>query len=628
MHDDKEIDKNIEELKQDLKNNPNDYEPNFAIGVLYCQKGEYDNAIKYLKKAIEIDSNNINGYCMIAEAYYSKGDYDKSIESCKSVIEKYKQNKDIIPPLSMIYNYIGLSYYNKKEYVKAIENFYKAKKQAIEERRKNNKSLIDPIGIYNNIGLAYYKKGQYDDVIKELEEGLKENYKSAETYNILANAYSQKGNFDKAIEIYLIAIKKIPSMNLDPNIICKLYSNLSIAYANKRDFDNAIINIKEAKKISKDYTTVYNVATEIYLLLKDYEEAFDNALKIEKNFNINPFFSIVNNLKNLFVNGQILGIYKKLLIEVYKLWDVLKIDIDSFKQENKDNCLYQYRTFDFLEVVLENKNFWLNPTDYQNDPNEGKAFFRYINSDREDTEIKNAKADLVAFISCFSASKDNLIMWNSSYAENGKGISVGVDIEKISNETDMQAGINILPSFLTEDQNKEFFENKKSIQIKKIGLYKILYINVNEEKIEETDKDKETKLLLKDIRELYKNIIEDTFYKNGDKEQKQRINNWLKDLFTLIRYLIKFDDYKHEKEYRLLYIDNIKNSKYVTTSTCWKGIHIETDKILFNDENKKDIVFIGPKNNSDIKKLKLEHYLKCTKLDKYIEIKPSDIEFR
>ena len=602
-----------------IPDNPEHY---FDIGLQYIYRGDYNKALEYLIKAVKINPKDSNSYFCLGEIYLQKIDYDEAIKNYKNAI-KFSQDTRNLPHnfVSQTYNNIGLVYYKKQEYDKAIENFDKA----IEKCEDDKKSIT---GFYNNIGFAYYKKGQYDDVIKKIEECIRKNYKSAETYNILANAYLQKGNINKSIEIYLTAIKEIPSMNLDLNITCQLYCNLSIAYANKRDFENAIINIEKAKGVSKSYNKVYNVATEIYLLQKNFEKAFDNALQIYNNLNDNPFFSIVNNLKNLFLDKQIQENYRTLVIKVYKLWNLLKIDIDSLNKESNDNnYLYQYRKFDFLEIVLENKNFWLNPTDYQNDPNEGKAFLDYIDFK------KDTNTDLIAFISCFSKLEDNLIMWNSSYSENGKGISIGINIEKISNRT-VLAGINTLPStsssFLTEQYGNVIDEKnyKKEITpINKIGLYKILYINL-EEKSKEYDSDKEAKDLLKEIKMLYTNIIEDSFYKNGPKDLKQKIDNWLNDLFTLVRYLIKFDDYEHEKEYRLLYVDNIKNSKYVKTSTCWKGVHVETEKILFNDETKKDIIFIGPKNNSAIKKLKLEHYLKCTKLDKYIEVKPSNIEFR
>jgi hypothetical protein len=354
---------------------------------------------------------------------------------------------------------------------------------------------------------------------------------------------------------------------------------------------------------------------------EDYDKAFEISLESPDKL----IHSFTKRLQDIFKEEKTIPIkYKKILFKVYKLWKTLQInDIEEFKEKNKDIYLYQYRKFDFLEIALKNKNFWLNPTDYQNDPNEGKAFFKYIGFENS----KEINTDLVAFISCFSALEDNLVMWNSSYSQDGEGISIGVDVTKLSVGTDMLAGINIM-SFskgidIEKSSTKKQDIKKETISMEKIGLYKILYLNL-EDKSKKNDIDKEAKDLLKEIKALYTKIKEDNF----SKKEKQKIDNWLNDLFTLIRYLIKFDDYEHEKEYRLLYIGNIKDGKYVKPSTCWKGIHIETDEILFNDKNKKDIIFIGPKNNSTIKKLKLEHYLKCTELDKCIEVKSSGIEFR
>ena len=191
---------------------------------------------------------------------------------------------------------------------------------------------------------------------------------------------------------------------------------------------------------------------------------------------------------------------------------------------------------------------------------------------------------------------------------------------------------------MTGQDRFEKDEEKKSISIDEVGLYKILYINLEEDEKEEKSKvrsvkkdkkEDKAKEILIDIRTLYENIIEDNFYKKASDEKKLKINNWLNELFILIRYLIKFDDYEHEKEYRLLYICDIKKkNKYVKSQICWEGVHVETEKVLFDNEEQKELIFIGPKSNSKVNILKINHYLKCNKLDKCIEIKASDIEFR
>ena len=592
----KEYDNAIKYLEKAIEINPEDSKAYSTLGDVYLEKGEYGNAIKYLEKAIEINPKDAHSYCSLAKVYLQKKEYDKSVMYLEKAIE-------INPKDSEVYSVFGYVYLQKKEYNNTIKYW----KKVIEINPKDSNTYV-------LIGVIYILKGEYNKAIEKLTETIKIDTENAYAYSALGDVYLEKGEYGNAIKYLEKAIEINPEGTHS-------YCSLAEVYLQKKEYDNAIKYLEKAIEINPENINYYCLLAKVYFKEKDYESAFNIFLK---NKNI-PIYSIVNALKNIFEIETIIPIeYKKILLAVYYLHDSLKINyIETFKKENTDCHLYQYRKFNFLDVVLETKNFWLNPTDYQNDPNEGKAFFDYINF----KNIGKANTDLVAFISCFSALKDNLVMWNSSYAENGKGISIGIDIEKICVGTDLLAGVNIIPSLLTKQRIKENkIEDEKNIPINKIGLYKILYINLKEDKY--TDKDKESKELLKDIKILYKNIIENTFYKDGSNEQKEKINNWLKDLFILIRYLVKYDDYEHEKEYRLLYIDNIKNSQYVKSQTCSEGVHIETEKFLFNNEEKKEFIFIGPRNNSKINMLKINHYLKSKNFDKYIEIKPSDIEFR
>jgi len=76
----------ISNLRQCLKNNPNNYEANIEIAVIYSEI-KNDLAITYFKNAIALDSNNINAYYNLG-LYYQNNDFlNEAISTYKDIIE-------------------------------------------------------------------------------------------------------------------------------------------------------------------------------------------------------------------------------------------------------------------------------------------------------------------------------------------------------------------------------------------------------------------------------------------------------------------------------------------------------------------------------------------------------------
>jgi protein O-GlcNAc transferase len=76
------------------------------------------------------------------------------------------------------------------------------------------------------IGAIYYQLQEYDMCIARNEEALRIQPQFAECYGNMANAWKEKGDTDRAIRYYLIAIE------LRPNF-ADAWSNLASAYMRK-----------------------------------------------------------------------------------------------------------------------------------------------------------------------------------------------------------------------------------------------------------------------------------------------------------------------------------------------------------------------------------------------------------
>ena len=95
---------------------------------------------------------------------------------------------------------------------------------------------------YLNRGLAYRLQADYDRTIRDLDEAIRLNPKSAVFYNERGTAFSEKGDNDRAIKDLDEAIR------LDPKI-ADSYVNRGTFYSLKGDQDRGIKDLDEAIRL-------------------------------------------------------------------------------------------------------------------------------------------------------------------------------------------------------------------------------------------------------------------------------------------------------------------------------------------------------------------------------------------
>jgi tetratricopeptide (TPR) repeat protein len=99
-------------------------------------------------------------------------------------------------------------------------------------------------------------------------------------HNNRGNAYSEKGDYDHAIQDYDSAIQ------LNPNY-AQPYNNRGVVYQKKGDYDQAIKDFDEAIKLNPDYAYAFANRAETYQIKHDYQRAvrdYGDALRADPNF--------------------------------------------------------------------------------------------------------------------------------------------------------------------------------------------------------------------------------------------------------------------------------------------------------------------------------------------------------
>ncbi len=119
-----------------------------------------------------------------------------------------------------------------------------------------------------DIGLVYYYRERYDQAIPHFEKAIQLKPDFAPAINGLGNAYSAKGDWDKAIEAYQKIIEDVfygtPHFAL---------SNMALAYYQKNDYVRAEKYFLEALKLSPDFVNALGGLATTYMAQGRYEEA-------------------------------------------------------------------------------------------------------------------------------------------------------------------------------------------------------------------------------------------------------------------------------------------------------------------------------------------------------------------
>ncbi len=247
----------------------------------------------------------------------------------------------------------------------------------------------------------------------------------------------------------------------------------------------------------------------------------------------------------------------------------------------------------------------------------------------------------IAFIRSFHEDKDNLLMWNSSYGDTGKGVSLGIPYEgkgKLEEATartkdqikqELDTFSRETPAHVpVPTQSQKNGNESKPIPMRVLSFAKVIYLTAEknstaEEKL--TAEEKEIKKKLKSISEAL-----DALTGMYAECQEKKVHDILLRAFLPISHLIKSATYAHEKEWRLLYITTLEQGKkdcYINKSPV---LHVETEKILFTDKEHPEEICLGPRmsEHPDMERLKIKHLFEFDGKGECVNIFTSEQRFR
>ena len=169
----------------------------FRIGLGYTKIGLYDHAMKAFGSA-EVTYNGqyyfhfYKGLC-----YFEMENYQAALSEFSDALHLKPQQEDLV----RILIYAGSCHNSLGEYEEAAVVLEKAEKAAGHVKE-----------IYNALGFSYFQLKNYDKAIEKLLMAVEIDPCSAVDYASLGSNYREKGDFDKAIVMYEKALTLDPDM--------------------------------------------------------------------------------------------------------------------------------------------------------------------------------------------------------------------------------------------------------------------------------------------------------------------------------------------------------------------------------------------------------------------------------
>lgn len=336
-----------------------------------------DSAFIYARKAL-VESIKINNKKSIAHSYNTLGSNFENISSLDSALFYYDKSLNIklalkdFNGIANSYNNIGIVYDEKGEYLKSLENYFKAL-----EIYENHESSFDKVPmVLVNIGVVYKKQREYNKTLDYYKRALDIYKKNKYDVGIVITT----GNIGSV----LLELKKY-HLSIDYSEKAKkLYSSLGY----KRYVPYMDLQIAKARDSLKEFTEaekLYFSSINQFKEDNNFLELTDAKLSLANNYYLRNLYSKSNNEALEVIKLIQKKDFKDLEIKALKL-----ISKNYFKlQKYKEAYLYKVKFSSLKDSLFEKektKSIFELETKYQTEKKEKELL--KTKAEKVTTELK------------------------------------------------------------------------------------------------------------------------------------------------------------------------------------------------------------------------------------------------
>lgn len=368
------------------------------LGIIKCLKSKWDDAISFYNEAKELfesakDEQNKRGLarcmCYLGVAYYKKGEYKRAVELHKKSLEIFIELEDK-HGIAQTYNYLGLVYYKQGDWEKAIEVYKKSLE--ISSNKQDRKYIRNIAQTYSYLGLAYYKCNDLQKALKchkkslNIKRELDDIYGILHSHNNIALVYYKQGKLDKAIDCHKKNLKDREKIG-DKHGMGQTCYNIGLAYIDKGEWNIALEFYKNALEIyeklgaMRDKLATLKRMGDLYYRQDKFDMAIDlfkQSEEINKELDdIHGLANTMNSLGKVYLKqdrlDETVKCYVKLL-GIYQQMDDLQFGEIKTQIRKRDNA-------------IQNLQDALNVFNKVGDENNAKATSDIINNFKEQSAM-------------------------------------------------------------------------------------------------------------------------------------------------------------------------------------------------------------------------------------------------
>ena len=245
-----------------------------------------DLGIKYATNGLNL-SKKLNFQAGIARAYkayginyWRKGIYEKAIENMFIAIDLYENINDELA-VCKCYNNVGLILFARNDIQEARKYFGKGFTIA-----KKLKNYVEQARIKHNLGLMEFEYGNKDTAFLMFKESyhftIKANEQRLMAFNevFLGRSFTHYKKFDSAFFYLTNGLKRFEKLDA-PNNVAMAYNMFANFYNEKKDYQKAIEYADKARDLGKSIGNKYMIMesakfkTQSYIGLNDYKKALE-----------------------------------------------------------------------------------------------------------------------------------------------------------------------------------------------------------------------------------------------------------------------------------------------------------------------------------------------------------------
>lgn len=306
----------------------------------YRHKNKIDSAIKYREKAWAIlqndnfDKHFIDYLPTLAYYHWEAGSYSDALE----LIQEAKRNINKTDSInhSRVYNILGLTYLELRNFEKAEENFFNAIELA---KKYSNERYLGVI--YANTGRLFFRQGKYKNALQYYNKGTSlemknDDYKAAgRSYADIGNIYIHLENYEKARTKLDTALKFNKRSN-DQLGYCRTYLALGRLSQKQEKYNDAeeyflkVIKYAKEKTAKKELMEGYYGIHQTYKQKEEYKESLTY---------LNDYLELYKDLYSI-----------KKIIEVENLQH--KLNLQKEQNENQQEQLKKQKTINRLMIAV------------------------------------------------------------------------------------------------------------------------------------------------------------------------------------------------------------------------------------------------------------------------------------